>query len=82
VVKKGVYRKSYFTELLTHCLPFYFNFEFVPFYITIYSAKVQLEFTQRLTFSSPAAVSYIELSTGFESAKSFQDTGYYTVGVK
>jgi len=34
---------------------------------------MQLEFIQRLTFSLPAVVFYLELSTGFESAKSFQD---------
>jgi hypothetical protein len=52
----------------------YFNFEFIPFYITIYNAKMQLEFTQHLTFESSPVLLCIELSTGFESAKSFLDT--------
>jgi predicted heme/steroid binding protein len=39
-----------------------------------------LGFTQRLTFESPAVLSCIELSTGFESAKSFQDTALSRMG--
>ena len=41
---------------------------------------MELEFTQRLTFTSTAVVSCIELSTVFESAKSFQDTTLYCMG--